>query len=244
MFSWRAASKVSSFYLHLGFGLSSNIHPSPVVVCISIFRRNITEQELQPVVRRLDFSILDTNLDIARRPLSVFQPHRRHNSPRRFNPKPQPRPTNPLIDDSAIESDGEGGDISSCPTSPDTLPPPSPPQPSPPQRRPLIQPRINLSIPRRPIQPPPVKPPQFRFRSIPRPPTPIPINKVIKKTGPQHKCDLCALPLYPGQLPKHRGGKRCKKQQALHKQISPCAICNKIFDTRSNKITHSKSKHK
>ena len=39
---------------------------------------------------------------------------------------PTPRKKNPFIDDSAIESDGEGGDIHSTTTTPSNSPPPSP----------------------------------------------------------------------------------------------------------------------
>ena len=131
---------------------------------VSLFRRPedpIYKLYNEPVCRKLDFSILDNDYDIRRRRLSVFQPHQRRSSPRRFKPRPQPRKDSkprrrhPLIDDSAIESDGEGGDISSIATTPE--------RPSPPPRKP------NKVV--------------VKFRSIPRPPSPkpLPVKRTIVK---------------------------------------------------------------
>ena len=199
---------------------------------VSVFKRpedRIYKLYNEPVCRKLDFSILDNDCDIRRRRLSVFQPHQRRSSPRRFNPRsqlrpqprprprPQPRRRHPLIDDSAIESDGEGGDISSTATTPE--------RPSPPPRKP------NKVV--------------VKFRSIPRPPSPkpLPVKRTIVKF--EKTCDLCGL-LVEGkrQFERHRGNKKCLRRQEFKKTISPCGICARKFDTRANKKKHISSKHK
>ena len=190
---------------------------------VSVFRRpedRIYKLYNEPVCRKLDFSILDNDYDIRKRRLSVFQPHQRRSSPRRFNPRPQPRPQprrrHPLIDDSAIESDGEGGDISSTATTPE--------QPSPVK---------------------PTKPIVVMFRSIPRPPSPkpLPVKRTIVKF--EKTCDLCGLHVEgKRQFECHRGKKKCLRRQEFKKTISPCGICARKFDTRANKKKHISSKHK
>ena len=183
---------------------------------VSVFRRpedRIYKLYNEPVCRKLDFSILDNDYDIRRRRLSVFQPHQRRSSPRRFNPRPQPRRRHPLIDDSAIESDGEGGDISSTATTPE---------------RPLPPPRKAKKV-------------VVKFRSIPRP-KPLPVKRTIVKFEKScDLCGLVVEG--KRQLERHRGRKKCVRRQEFKKSVSPCVVCQRKFDTRANKTKHTSSKH-
>lgn len=228
-------------------------------------------------------------------------------------PRPPVRPKSRFIDDSAIESDGEGGDIPSTATTPEQpkatapslkkkapdfrqhilalcakrkpavlpvrlrskpapvatsriskpekkskkqsnaksnakkAPPtevislitptpqitrvPTPPPlalPSPPVPTPLASPAPSSPAP---VQPLPLPP----FFPIPEPPKPKTDLLV---------CDLCDLKLYgEKQLAQHRGGRKCRNRADRRAVLSPCAKCNRIFETRHDRDKHIQTKH-
>lgn len=141
---------------------------------------------------------------------------------------PAPRPKNPFIDDSAIESDGEGGDISSTATTPEKIPfiPISSALPKPPPLR---------SIPLFRSIPPPPPPPPTRFLATPR---------IVKEISKPVCCDLCGLRVSSkAQLPHHRNTRRCTARQNYNTLTSPCKVCNRKFNNIHDRKKHFRSKH-
>ena len=170
-------------------------------ITLSIRYRDIKISHLDPVVRKLRF---DDHPPSTR--------------------APQPRPKNPFIDDSAIESDGEGGNIESTPSSPDTSPRPA-------RVEPKIQVFDRTSVIRGPtlrIVPKgtvlPSKPflPPFPKRSlvvtkIPVFPRPNPIVKPVRRTK-----KICLRSILP---PADRILKPARKSVVAQVQKISCDLC-------------------
>lgn len=138
-----------------------------------------------------------------------------------------PRRKNLFVDDSAIESDGEGGDINSVSTTPERT------------ERKIHFLDALPAIPRRPAAPPVVNSDSPAPVIDIRTPSPSRVT-----TAPKSKtiCDLCDTILSgPEQLKKHRNSKKCRKK-ANRKSISnkelKCSTCSKAFLSIHNLHTH------
>ena len=146
-------------------------------------------------------------------------------------PPPQRRFNNLFLDLSAVESDGEGGDVSSAPSTPEVVPD-SPVQ----ANRPIAQ-----KCPRTP----PPRLSNFQIDDIDSPALECQPPSVKNKSGkcPSTVCDLCELVLTSkDQLNSHRGAKRCRNR-ADRKVTHICPTCKKSFDTVHNLNKHCKARN-
>lgn len=142
---------------------------------------------------------------------------------------PKLRPRCRFIDDSAIESDGEGGDIPS--DNSDAEEEFAPPLKTEPISKPFALPPL-------------------RSKSVSRPPTSfkplsVEIKPIVKKKPNTVLCNLCRLScLNLKQLEAHRGGRKCRNRS--ERQIDHiCGTCRKSFDTLHNLTKHKRArKHK
>ena len=125
----------------------------------------------------------------------------------------RPRKKHKFIDDSAIESDGEGGDVLSTTTTPCSTP------------LRFVDPTTTNNTP-----------------SIALPPTPTKVYRIRKIPDPEKWCELCTLKVTSKeQLQKHLNGKKHKKAVLIFKSKNPenyCDTCNRAFDNYKNYSTH------
>lgn len=157
---------------------------------------------------------------IPRPPLKHYQPPLRRSCP--------------FIDDSAIESDGEGNDIVSLATTDDGSFAASDLFLRPDYQ--AARKNIFVTFPSREISRPPS--PTFSNAST-RPPSPIRARDPAKS----FKCDVCLISVTsPGILKHHRNSKKCKNR-ASRLQVLKCNNCNRTFDTSHNLEKHKKAKH-
>ena len=155
-----------------------------------------------------------------------------------------------FIDDSAIESDGEGGDISSTATTPD---------PTAERSEAKVLGVVCHTIHKKP--PTLFKAPSIRSipypaalvsNYIPTPERPVPVERFLVTPPPQKapaptpvNCDLCGFQLQSIlQLKSHRNTNRCKRRVAFRNQrkITPCKACNKPFKNIHDREHHFKAK--
>ena len=133
----------------------------------------------------------------------------------------RPRKKHKFIDDSAVESDGEGGDVLSVTTTPANSPP---------------------STPLQVVEPSSPSTPESNTASISLPPTPTQVYHIPRLPDPDKWCELCKLKTTSKlQLEKHLKGKKHKKALLISKSSNPtnyCSICNHTFDNRSNFERH------
>jgi len=135
----------------------------------------------------------------------------------KYAPQFRSQPTrnkNPLIDDSAVESDGEGGDIPSRATTPERSVPSSPARTTPPTPHQTEDtPSTNC--------------------------TPLPVKKVkLKKPRPNSYCKECVLFFSgPKQLNVHEKSKKHLKQ-LRNGTSTHCTQCNRFFQSRHNLVNH------
>lgn len=129
----------------------------------------------------------------------------------------RPRKKHKFIDDSAIESDGEGGDVPSTTTTPANTPPSTPVR----ETEPLSQ---------------------SNTPSISLPPTPTQVYRIPRLPDPDKWCELCKLKTTSKkQLDKHLKGRKHKKTYLISKSKNPdnyCYICQHKFDNYSNFAKH------
>lgn len=145
-----------------------------------------------------------------------------------------PRRKKPLIDDSAIESDGEGGDINSVDTTPEQ------------NKKKLYFWEALPSILRRP----PTPPPAIRTPAVINRDSPVPVIDINSPsasqvtTAPKSKtvCDLCDTVVSgPELLKKHCNSKKCRKKanrKAISNKKLNCSTCNENFLSIHNLHTH------
>ena len=179
-----------------------------------------------PIVRRLDFG--DSAIEDI---------------------EPRARPKCRFIDDAAVESDGEGGDVPSAATTPDVefideAPAVKwdPKLPHPAFAR-LLQPAPK---PAAKLAPPFRKPTAGLFKPRYWVGTEYlrAKNQIAKPLVIRRRCDLCQLVVSgPKQLTQHRGGKKCERRQAARK-VYPCGFCKKVLDNQHNLDKHIATKHK
>ena len=131
-----------------------------------------------------------------------------------------PRKKHKFIDDSAIESDGEGGDIQSTTTSPPNSPPPSP------QR---TEENLSESVPT-------LSSPTNEGQNV------ISSKKKIRRAVPNSTCALCGVfASGPHQLEQHLKSKNHKKRARrieLPNSTLYCSTCNYSFDNFHNFNNH------
>ena len=129
----------------------------------------------------------------------------------------RPRKKHKFVDDSAIESDGDGGDVLSTATSPASTPPSTPVRVA------------NSSAPN-------------KTSSITLSHTPAKVYRIRKVPDPDKWCELCTLKLTSKeQLHKHLNGKKHKKAVLIFKSKNPenyCDTCNRAFDNYKNYSLH------
>lgn len=138
----------------------------------------------------------------------------------------------PLIDDSAIESDGGGGDILSCNSSRACSPTATEAE-----LDALIPKRSNF--PEKSSQPPTTVTEELplRLRLLRSKPFPVITKKSEKPIVKPVSCDLCYLELSgPKQLSQHRGKKKCRSRADII-SLSSCDICYRFFDTTTIRIS-------